>query len=626
MLEFVDGAVTVAWPTWPQSATLDVRACGCAAGVSACARLASSKGLRRIGPTPGWSDRRRATGRDPRRAVGAATLMMSPPPRWPRTAPRLVLPAHAVGPSGVALTSSPTVSNLCVLVDDHTDISMDMDARGRTAAYWSIPEDYSIVAHVLQARRRENLALLDGDRTLTFGELERRAGCFASELASSGVGHGDRVGIGLSQGIDAATAYLGALWRGAIVVPLSLRDSREGRADKLKRAEATVAVVPAEVDVPASVRPVSVDDRVHPVGADPDGAMVEPAAMSRDDPAFLLFTSGTTGTPRGVLLPQRILPGRLPGFRMAQENIPQAGDRFWTPVEWIWIGSLVDSLFAPWALGVPVVAQPAGPFDPERAVDVIERHKVRNAFLPPTAMRLMSNAGVRSTHPLRALHSGGESLTQSADDWASSALGVRPNEIYGQSEASFLAGSGGENGKRDDCVGKPYPGHFIDLVDDEGIAVSRGEMGEIVVPMNDPVVFLGYWGEPAPMGYWWRTNDLARMDDDGYLRFVSRKDDLIISAGYRVDPVQIEEALRSHPAIAMAAVVGMSDDLRGQVPVAYVTLADGHSGVHEDLEHGILESLRGRVPGYARPRRLTILDRLPVTATGKIARGQLRQV
>lgn len=488
---------------------------------------------------------------------------------------------------------------------------------------WHIPANYSMVEDAVLRHHPAALALVDGTDHVTFGTLAEEASRIAGGLLKAGIARGDRVGVALPQGRSAAASHLAVLWAGAISMPLSTRESVESRGEKLLKADA-VAVI-AEFDTgPFPCEHIHTGDggkssldclrRSEPV---------KPVQTSGDDPAVLLFTSGTTGRPRGALLPHRVLLARVPGFQLAQDEAPKRGDRFWTPVEWTWVGSFLDSVFTPWVLGIPVVAQLPGPFDPERAVATIDANEVRNAFLPPTALRLMSVAGVQSRHPLRALHSGGESLTSSAVRWASEALGAVPNEIYGQSEASFLAGSGGRYGRRANRLGRAYPGHKLILLDDDERPVPPGEIGEICVVGDDPVVFLGYWGEAAAGGQWWHTGDLATADEDGFLGFVARKDDLIISAGYRVDPAQVEEALMSHPAVRLAAVVGTEDELRGQVPVAYVTLLDREADDWEALRTDLYDAIKAKIPGYARPREIVPLPELPLTNTGKIARVRL---
>lgn len=238
---------------------------------------------------------------------------------------------------------------------------------------------------------------------------------------------------------------------------------------------------------------------------------------------------------------------------------------------------------------------------------------------------MMASADLRVRTPIRALHSGGEPLSAGVISWAKEALGIRPNEIYGQTEASFLVGSGGFNGHREGFIGRAYPPHNLQLLDDQEQPVSVGDVGEICVPGDDPTLFLGYLGEgPASPGAWWHTGDLALADEDGYLKFISRKDDLIISAGYRVDPVQIENALMRHPAVALAAVVGQPDAIRGQIPVAYVTLRGQNEAGLDDIKLQLLADLTGEVPGYARPQTINVVDELPLTSTGKVARSRLR--
>ena len=282
-----------------------------------------------------------------------------------------------------------------------------------------------------------------------------------------------------------------------------------------------------------------------------------------------------------MLHAHRALFGHLPGFELSHSFFPAGGDVFWTPADWAWIGGLMDALVPSLYLGRPIVAGPRGRFDPELAARVIVETGVRNAFIPPTALRLMKGAGVSlPAGTLRTVMSGGESLGADTLAWARESLGVTVAEIYGQTEANYLVGnSPGVWEVRPGSMGLPYPGHDVAVIDADGTELPAGETGEIAVRVPDPVAFLEYLNAPEAtaakfVGPWLRTGDLASRDADGYLWFKGRADDLIISAGYRISPLEVEQCLLRHPAVVAAAVVGVPDELRGQVVKAFVIARD----------------------------------------------------
>jgi acetyl-CoA synthetase len=257
-------------------------------------------------------------------------------------------------------------------------------------------------------------------------------------------------------------------------------------------------------------------------------------------------------------------------------------------------------------------------------------HRVRTAFLPPTALKLMRQSDVDAAKlRLRACMSGGEPLGREMLAWAEERLGVVVNEIYGQTEANLVVGN---------ChaawpvvagsMGRPFPGHEVAVIDDDGTPVPPGEVGEIGVRAPDPVMFLEYWNQPEAtagkfVGDWLKTGDLGVADEDGYLWFQARADDLINSAGYRIGPGEIEDCLLRHDAVAMVAVVGVPDELRGQVVKAYIEVAPGYEP-GEPLADEIKQFVRTRLAAHEYPRQIEFIEALPMTSTGKIRRNVLR--
>ncbi|MGZ5897951.1 MAG: AMP-binding protein, partial [Xanthobacteraceae bacterium] len=352
-----------------------------------------------------------------------------------------------------------------------------------------------------------------------------------------------------------------------------------------------------------------------------------------DDPAMMIYTSGTTGPPKGALEPHRVLLGHLPGVEFVHEFFPQAGDRIWTPADWAWAGGLLNVLLPGLYYGVPVVARRFEKFDPEEAFAMMAQTGVRNAFIPPTALRMLRAApSPRGRHDfaLRTVGSGGEALGAETYEWGKSALGIVINEFYGQTECNKILASCGAIGvSRAGATGKPVPGHRVAVILDDGSLCKAGEPGQIAVSRPDPVMFLEYWKKPEAtadkfIGDWMTTGDQGVMDDDGYITFVGRDDDVITSAGYRIGPGEIEDCLIRHPAVALAAVIGKPDPLRTEIVKAFVVLKSGQ--VESDaLATDIQSFVRTRLSAHEYPREIAFIDEMPMTTTGKVIRRLLRE-
>jgi acetyl-CoA synthetase len=327
-----------------------------------------------------------------------------------------------------------------------------------------------------------------------------------------------------------------------------------------------------------------------------------------------------------------VLLGHLPGVEMPQRMFPQPGDLFWTPADWAWIGGLFDVLLPAWHHGVPVVARRAARFDPEEAFALMARHGVRNAFLPPTALKMLRQAGggARPGVALRSIGSGGETLGAELLDWGRSTFGLTINEFYGQTECNLVVANDADIMEvRPGSMGRAVPGHRVGIVDAAGNELPDGEAGEIAVLRPDPVMFLGYWNAEAATrakfaGDWLLTGDVGRRDPDGYLWYQGRGDDVITSAGYRIGPAEIEDCLLRHPAVAMAAAIGVPDPLRTEVVKACIVLKPGVAP-GEALAREIQDHVRRRLAAHEYPRLVEFLDALPLTATGKVMRRVLRE-
>jgi acetyl-CoA synthetase len=473
---------------------------------------------------------------------------------------------------------------------------------------------------------------------ITFDELHRRACRLANLLQARGIARGDRIGVLLPQCPEAAVAHLAAYRMGAIAVPLFLlfgADALEYRladcgAAALITDEAGFAKVePIRDRLPALRCVLSTDLAAQMERAKDTHAR---AATGPDDPALIIYTSGTTGSPKGALHGHRVLRGHLPGVELPQERFPRPGDLFWTPADWAWIGGLLDVLLPSLFHGVPVLAHRMQKFDPEHAFALMARHNVKNAFLPPTALKMMRAVPdpARFGHRLRSIGSGGETLGAEMLEWGRTAFGLTINEFYGQTECNLVVSNcAGLFPVKPGSMGRAVPGHDVAILDEDGQQLPPGREGAIAIRAPDPVMFLGYWNRPEATpqkfrGDWLVTGDRGIADDDGYLTFLGRDDDVITSAGYRIGPGEIEDFLLSHPAVQAVAVIGLPDPLRTERVTAVIV---PKPGVTPDaaLARDIQDFVRTRLAAHLYPRQVEFTDGLPQTATGKIMRGVLRQ-
>ncbi len=520
---------------------------------------------------------------------------------------------------------------------------------------WNIPDYYNIGVDICDkwADGSDRQALIyetsDGNvRRYSFDDLRALSNRAANLFAARGLGRGDRVAILLPQQPEVALVHIAAYKLGAIAVPLftlfGFDALRYRLADSAARAIVTDAVGVEKItrirdDLPQLETVFCVD---HPVAGSEDFyALLEAASDSHTpvrtaatDPAMIVYTSGTTGAPKGALLPHCTLLGHMPGVEMSHDFLGREGDLMWTPADWAWVGGLIDVLFAAWHLGVAVVARRFGKFDAEAAFDLMARHAVRNVFLPPTALKMLrtvDNPAGRWRLNLRSLASGGESLGIELLHWSRQQLGLTINEFYGQTECNMTVSScSALFDVKPGAIGKAAPGHRVAVIDNSGGIVPAGEQGRIAVRSPDPVMFLEYWNNPAAtqakfIGDWLVTGDMGIEDEQGYLTFVGRDDDVITSAGYRIGPGPIEDCLFSHPAVRMAAVVGKPDPQRTQIVKAYVVLRDGIDA-SDSLTRELQEHVRTHLSAHEYPREVRYVDALPQTATGKVIRRELRDM
>jgi acetyl-CoA synthetase len=520
---------------------------------------------------------------------------------------------------------------------------------------WAIPAQYNIGVDVCDKWAEADptrLAILhvqsDGrEDRVTFGALRDASNRLANALRAQGVMRGDRVAIFLPQSPDVAVAHVAIYKLAAIALPIAVLFGPDALSYRLQNSGAKALITnTAGLAKLADIRTEAPDlTCVLCVDGAGDGAIDLTTELARasfaftaeittpDDPAMMIYTSGTTGQPKGALHGHRVLLGHMPGAELPYYPFPQQDDRFWTPADWAWAGGLLDVLLPSLHHGVAVVARKFDKFDPEEAFALMQKTDVRNAFIPPTALRMMRaapNPAGRYDFKLRAMGSGGESLGVEALEWGRSAFGLTINEFYGQTECNLVIGACAQLGlSREGSMGKAVPGHTVAVIGPDGAVLKPGEIGQIAVKRPDPVMFLEYWKRPEAtrdkfIGDWMTTGDQGVMDEEGYFTFIGRDDDVITSSGFRIGPGEIEDCLIGHPAVALAAAIGKPDPLRTEIVKAFIVLKPGHAASPE-LASEIQTFVKTRLSGHEYPREVAFIDTMPMTTTGKVIRRLLRE-
>lgn len=540
---------------------------------------------------------------------------------------------------------------------------------------WKVPEQFNIAQACCArwARKSPDAVAIrwaheDGRRrAYTYLELQQAANRLSNALRRLGVARGDRVAIVMPQRFETAVAHMAVYQMGAVAMPLSMLFGPEALEYRLQHSETQVVIVDesaidnvlaARAQVPGVRTVLAVGQAEGRGDVDWTAALAaERASFTAiktlaDEAAVLVYTSGTTGPPKGSLTPHRALIGNLTGFVCSQNWFPQDDAVFWSPADWAWTGGLMDALLPTLYFGREIVAY-QGRFGPERAFELLQNYRVTHSFLFPTALKAMMKAvpdpKSRYRLRLRAIMSAGEAVGDAVFAYGRDRLGVTINEMFGQTEINYIVGNCSRSldahGRaapgwpaKPGSMGRPYPGHRVAVIDEQGRECPPGTPGDVAVHRRDihghpdPVFFLGYWRNDEatrakytgdPSNSWCRTGDTAVMDEDGYLWYQGRSDDMFKAAGYRIGPSEVENCLVKHPAVANAAVVPKPDAERGALVKAYVVLSPGYTGDAALIE-SLQQHVRGKLAPYEYPKEIEFIEALPMTTTGKVQRRVLR--
>ena len=559
---------------------------------------------------------------------------------------------------------------------------------------WAVPRQFNI-AQVCCARwaarsnATKNVAIQaysTGARGVfyTYLQLQEQANRLSNALVAQGVVRGDRVAIVMPQCFETAVAYMAVLQMGAVAMPLSLLFGPDALEYRLQDSDAVLAIADASsladlrltrkrcpqlrtvVGVGAPEAVLGLADCDFGEMLDQFSTQFSQANTLADDPAILIYTSGTTGNPKGALLAHRALIGNLSGFVASQnwfgfdpsvDTSSQSTQAvFWSPADWAWTGGLMDALLPTLYFGRPIVAY-NGRFSPQMALELMGQCGVTHTFLFPTALKAMMKAFPGSAQQtvqqqfglkLQAIMSAGEAVGDAVFSYCEQQLGVKPNEMFGQTEINYIVGNCNVlYPSKPGSMGMGYPGHQVRVIDDDGNECDVGVPGDVALNrfdvhgQSDPIFFLGYWkNETATQakftGDWCRTGDQAVRDADGYLWYQGRSDDVFKAAGYRIGPGEIENCLVKHAAVANAAVVPKPDAERGSVVKAYVVIAPDFvaacasdpgatAQLHAQLTLELQDHVKSLLAPYEYPKEIEFVDALPMTTTGKVQRRVLRQ-
>jgi acetyl-CoA synthetase len=474
---------------------------------------------------------------------------------------------------------------------------------------------------VVDAASPTRLALVelarDGSRReWSFGEIASGSAALAARMSALGVLRGDIVMTLIGNRPEWVMSIVACIRLGAAALPCNEQLRAGDISARLQAAQPALIVCDERNLSELSAAKPSCEVLVVPDPSlfEPVAAIAQPVVLTPTDPSLVIFTSGTTGTAKGIVHGHRYFGGQ----RLQAEHwlAPRRGDLVWCTAASGWSKSARNSFIAPWLSGAAALLHDAR-FDPAERLELIERERVNVLCMAPTEYRVMAK---RTELPrftlLRELVAAGEALNPEVLRAWREATGIDIRDGYGQTETGQLTAMPLGARAREGSMGRPLPGVKLKV-----------DAGELVLgdPSSDPTFFVSYLdGTPAPTAVPWRTGDRVRADDDGYIYFESRADDVIVSAGYRIGPFEVESALVSHPAVAEAAVVAAADDERGSVVRAVVVLRSGFEP-SAALTRELQEHAKQQTAPYKYPRVIDFAPELPKTASGKVQRALLRR-
>lgn len=508
------------------------------------------------------------------------------------------------------------------------------------------------VVDVWARTRPDNTALyvIDADGRPTrysYADISRISSRTAARLNHWGIGPGDRILVVLGKHPAFWPIMVALLKLGAVPLPGTTQLTQADLEFRIQAANARGAIVLAPISdrLAGSRAQAQLAYRITVDGDRPDWQSIDPFELDGDasysghptrdtDLALIYFTSGTTGHPKMVAHNHRYPAAHAITATYWLGLTPD--DLHWNLSDTGWAKAAWSSLFAPWIAGAGIVVDPlVGKFNAREMLDILSHHPVTSLCAPPTVYRMLvqEDLGAIPLPYLRSVTGAGEPLNPEVISAFRAMTGLTIRDGYGQTETVLLIGTPRDGEVKPGSMGKPAPPFTIAIIDERGEPVPDGQEGDIALFVGEerpPGLFDGYVGDPEGtqsrfVGPWYTTGDRAMRDEDGYFWFVARADDVIISAGYRIGPFEVESALISHPAVVEAAAVAAPDPIRGQVVKAYVVLGAGYQPSAE-LADELKEHVRHTTAPYKYPRIIEFVTDLPKTISGKIRRIALREL
>jgi len=511
---------------------------------------------------------------------------------------------------------------------------------------WNIPEYFNMGEAI--SRNKEGIAIIyrddEGNRSETsYSELNSLSNQVANFLSELGVKRGEPVGVMMGPRPETAATIVGIYKLGAIALSMTPLFGIDSANYRIQHSGAKVLFTDREdiiKELKAQIT-VSFDKGNYTFNDVKKGSSVfTPVKTKSSEPAHMLYTSGTTGLPKGVVLSHAAVLAHIPWYQFVFEMAPKEDDVFSQLADWGWIAGILDVVVPSLYFGKPMVAyNRGGRLDPKRVMEVLENTKATCFFAPPTALNII----MKSVNPkeydlkLRAVASGGSVVTFDLIKWSRESLGAPLNVGYGQTEANVLTGTNSkimpikilEEKGGGNLLGKPIPGHIIEIVDENLNVLPPNQVGEIAVKLPDPIVMIEYYKNLEATakkirGGFLLTGDLGWKDEYGYIWFKSRSDFLIKSSGYRIGPEEIEFVINQHPAVLESAVIGKEDPVRGEIIKAFIVLKPGYEP-NEKLKQEIIDLVKLRLAAYAYPKEIEFVNEIPKTESGKIKRAELKR-
>ncbi len=523
---------------------------------------------------------------------------------------------------------------------------------------WNVPEYYNFGFDEVDKRAEEgpeNTALLSIDNSgknvqeHTFQDLRELSNRFANSLLEKGIKKGDKAMVFMHRIPEWYVAIIGMIKLGVIPIPTPNLSVAKDINYRINKSEASIIISDVHnadtVDEVRSELP-SLDHYIL-VGGEKEGwtsygDLIEDGdkeldqndieKTKSDDPMMIYFTSGTTSMPKMVLHTHSYPIGHTVTAKFVQDL--DSDDTIWAIADNGWAKTAWGKLFGQWIIGATVVQQNiTGRFDPKKTLQILQDYDITVFCSPPTIYKMLINEDMASYDlgSLRHCLSAGEPLNPDVINKFEEFTGIHIYDYYGQTESVALVANYPFMKIKQGSMGKPTPGHFVEIIDDECNFKPAGEEGHIAVkvkPERPPGIFKEYWKdeektEEVFQGEWYFTGDKAYKDEDGYFWFVGRADDVIKASGYRIGPFEVESALQEHPAVQENAVIGAPDDIRGKIVKAYIILNKDYEA-SDELVKELQDHVKKVTAPYKYPRQIEFVDELPKTISGKIRRTELR--